>query len=109
MNPPTDEAITCVKTIQIMAVRPTRVTTAPGLTHGVTAENPMPVPSAMSARDSAAVATAPARIADHDTADTDVSFPSPLARIAVDSPILAAVLSCVAGASLWREWVIRKA
>src|SRR3974390_3102726 len=89
MKPPTEDAITCVSAIRTIAVRPARVTATPELVHGEAAENPMPVPRAMSARVSAAVAMAPAKIADQDTADADVSFSRPVPPKAAESLILA--------------------
>src|SRR5438034_9746522 len=61
-------------TNQAMADPPSVDAAAPAFAHGETAENPIPVPNAISARESAAVTNAPASTAGQETPDVYASF-----------------------------------
>src|ERR1019366_1242265 len=75
--PPIDEAISCMRTSQMIAVQPTVEADAPAFVHGETADKPIPVPKARSASDKAAATNAPAITAPQDTPELFESSVTP--------------------------------
>jgi hypothetical protein len=66
--------MSCIRTIQMMAVQPIIEADAPAFAHGETAERPIPAPKARSASDKAAATNAPAMTAPQDTPELFESF-----------------------------------
>src|ERR1039457_6427855 len=66
--------MSCIRTIQMMAVQPIIEADAPAFAHGETAERPIPAPNARSASDKAAATNAPAMTAPQDTPELFESF-----------------------------------
>src|SRR5665213_2202956 len=76
MYPPTEQAINCISTSQMIAVQPTVAPDAPVFAQGETSDMPTPVPKARSARDKAADTKAPATTAPQETPEVLESFPT---------------------------------
>jgi hypothetical protein len=93
--PPIDEAISCIRISQVMAVQPTAEADAPAFAHGEITDKPIPVPKARSASDKAAATNAPAITARQETPklfESSVTPASVNATISTDPPRINFVL-----------------